>query len=98
MVLPPWLVLPFAYLGLFFLLYKPLFGASWNLYFAPLVGVGASALVIRSRYRYVILRRDERGLIVWIKSGAGARLAEPPRVLIQDAPQAADPENQVPSA
>src|SRR5690348_10767674 len=95
-VIPGWLTLPFVFLGLFFLLYKPLFGASWNLYFAPLVGVVASALVLRSRYRYVVLRRDERGLIVWIRSGAGARLAEPPQVLIQDAsadsPQVVPPE------
>ena len=98
MVIPGWVVLPFAYLGLFFILYKPLFGASWNLYFAPLVGVVASALVLRNRYRHVILRRDERGIIAWIKWGPGARLAEPPKVVFQDAPGAYPPEVAEPSA
>jgi hypothetical protein len=82
-VIPGWLATSLRLLGFFFILYKPL-GASWDLYASALGATAVTALWNRRRYRQVILRRDERGIIVWFKFGRDARDAQPPHVLIQD--------------
>jgi uncharacterized protein UPF0547 len=94
LVIPGWLAVPLTYLGFFFIFFKP-FGASWNLYAAALIATAVGALYARGRYRQVVLRRDERGMIVWLKWGREALQTEPPQVFIQDGtnPPASRPES-----
>jgi hypothetical protein len=98
---PAWVVMPLSWLGLWFIVSKPLFGAGWLGYGVGLVvalGLGVRA---KRNYHTKILWRAPRSVLVWQRWGKQDDSLPLP-VAVQAAAQAvagtAAPESETPDA
>jgi hypothetical protein len=82
--IPPWLGTPLVWLGVVFLIAKPLGGTSWAVYGIALVVAAITAVYVYSRYESKTLLRSGKSIVIWFR-----RKDDPASVVIE-AREAAD--------
>jgi len=79
--IPAWLLLAFAWLGLAFLVFKPLGLTDWLGYGVAVVFAVLIGILARTRYHSRILWESKGDIIVWQRWGKGDLPADPPVVV-----------------
>src|SRR5262249_34689862 len=67
-LVPTWLTLPLAFLGVAFIAFKPL-GLDWYRYGTAIVLAIVIGVWAHSRYRTTVLRRGDQTAVVWMQRG-----------------------------
>jgi hypothetical protein len=79
---PAWLLLPMAWLGLWYIVIELPFGTGWSGYAASLLVAVGLGVWTKKRYHSRVLWRGERGEgVVWVRWGKADPAAEPPVVV-----------------